>query len=109
MSIYGISTEFTESIRFVTIVHSTDLFSVSRLTQIEMNRNGLKWPQTNTERSFGTPRPIPRIKLMYRIGQRVPSNRKGRQVGWAKRSGAGRGGAGQARPRHGMARHGRVA
>ena len=27
MSIYGISTEFTESIRFVTTVHSIDLFS----------------------------------------------------------------------------------
>ena len=50
MSIYGLSTEFTESIRFVTTVHSIDLFS---------ERNGLKWAQTNTERAFGTPRPIP--------------------------------------------------
>ena len=50
MSIYGLSTEFTESIRFVTAVHSIDLFS---------ERNGLKWAQTNTERAFGTPRPIP--------------------------------------------------
>ena len=33
MSIYGLSTEFTESIRFVTTVHSIDLFS---------ERNGLK-------------------------------------------------------------------
>ena len=50
MSIYGISTEFTESIRFVTTVHSIDLFS---------DRNGSKWAQTNTERAFETPRPIP--------------------------------------------------
>ena len=50
MSIYGISTEFTESIRFLTTVHSIDLFS---------ERNGLKWAQTNTEKAFGTPRPIP--------------------------------------------------
>ena len=39
MSIYGISTEFTESVRFVTTVHSIDLFS---------DRNGSKWAQTNT-------------------------------------------------------------
>ena len=50
MSIYGLSTEFTESIRFVTAVHSIDLF---------WEWNGLKWAQTNTERAFGTPRPIP--------------------------------------------------
>ena len=50
MSIYGISTEFTESIRFLTTVHSIDLF---------LERNGLKWGQTNTEKAFGTPRPIP--------------------------------------------------
>ena len=50
MSIYGLSTEFTESIRFVTTVHSIDLFS---------ERNGLKCVQTNTERAFGIPRPIP--------------------------------------------------
>ena len=46
MSIYGLSTEFTESIRFVTTVHSIDLFS---------DRNGSKWAQTNTERAFGIP------------------------------------------------------
>ena len=34
MSIYGISTKFTESIRFVTTVHSIILFS---------DRNGSKW------------------------------------------------------------------
>ena len=50
MSIYGISTEFTESIRFVTTVHSIDLFS---------DRNGSKLAQTNTESTFGTPRPLP--------------------------------------------------
>ena len=50
MSIYGISTEFTESIRFVATVQSIDKFS---------DRNGSKWAQTNTERAFGTPQPIP--------------------------------------------------
>ena len=43
MSIYGISTEFTESIRSVTTIHSVDLFS---------DRNGSKWAQTNTKRVF---------------------------------------------------------
>ena len=66
MSIYGIFTEFTESIRFVTTVHSIDLFS---------DRNGSKWAQTNTERAFGTPRPIPRIKLIHGIGRGVPNDR----------------------------------
>ena len=46
MSTYGISTEFTESIRFVTTVHSVNLFS---------DRNGSKLVQTNTEKAFGTP------------------------------------------------------
>ena len=50
MSIYGICMEFTESIRFVTTIHSVDLFS---------DWNGSKWAQTNTERAFGTPRPVP--------------------------------------------------
>ena len=59
MSVHGIFTEFTESVQFVRTVHSTDLFSVSRLTQTEMNWNGSKWAQTNTERVFGTARPIP--------------------------------------------------
>ena len=47
MSVSGISAEFTESIRFVTTVQ---LFS---------DWNGSKWAQTNTERAFGIPRPIP--------------------------------------------------
>ena len=54
MSIYEITTEFTESIRFVTTVHSIDLFS---------DRNGSKWAQTNT-------------KLIHGIGRGVPNERK---------------------------------
>ena len=49
MSIYGISTEFTESIRFVTTVHSIDLFS----ERIEMGaykyRKGIRDSTANSE------------------------------------------------------------
>ena len=53
MSIDGISTKFTESIRFVTTVHSIDLFS---------DRNGSKWAQTNIDCST-THVPVLSIRL----------------------------------------------
>ena len=70
MSIYGISTEFTESIRFVTTVHSIDLFS---------DRNGSKCAQTNTEAKgqselLGQFRES--IKLIHGNGREVPNDRK---------------------------------
>ena len=65
MSIYGISTEFTESIRFVTTVHSIDLFS---------DRNGSKWAQTGHSELLGQFRES--IKLIHGNGREVPNDRK---------------------------------
>ena len=68
MSIYGISTEFTESILFLTTVHSIDLFS---------DRNGSKWaqqiPKGHSE-LLGQFRES--IKLIHGNGREVPNDRK---------------------------------
>ena len=68
MSIYGISTEFTEPIRFVTTVHSIDLFSD------RMDRNGRKQiPKGHSELLCQFRESI---KLIHRIGREVPNDRK---------------------------------
>ena len=68
MSIYGISTEFTESIRFVTTVHSIDIFS-----DRNRSKGRKKIPKGHSERlgQFHES-----IKLIHGNGREVPNDRK---------------------------------
>ena len=67
MSTYGISTEFTESVRFVTTVHSIDIFGPER---IEMGANkyrkGIRNSSANSVNQVDS-RNWPRIRIRIKI------------------------------------------
>ena len=89
MSIYGISTEFNESIRFVTTVHSIDLFS---------DLNGSKWQKGIRNSSANS---VNQAEAMTEIDARWG----GRGAGW---DGAGHGTTRQCMAGQGWVGWGRV-